>query len=68
MPPKVRAYELAELLAKLDGKAALWARTARDAEERAADFERAAQAIRAGATSAQVGRTTYVVDAGTDSE
>jgi len=60
MPPKVKYYTSArELLAKLEGRAALWARTARENQERSDDFEQAAEAIRNGATSVTVGRTTY---------
>ena len=62
MPAKVKSYgEPNELLAKLEGKAALWERTARDNKERSEDFERAAQEIREGATSVTVGRTTYTL-------
>lgn len=60
--PKTRQYtDVQEILAKLEGKAALWERVARDNKERAEDFERAAQRIREGAASVTVGRTTYVL-------
>lgn len=59
-PPKIKNYDsAAELLAKLEGRAALWERHARDATDRAAEFESAAQRIRNGATTVTVGRTTY---------
>lgn len=62
MPDKVKVYgDPHELLTKLEGKAALWERTARDNKERSEDFERAAQEIRNGATSVTVGRTTYTL-------
>jgi hypothetical protein len=51
----------AELLSKLGRKEALWHRTALDAQERREDFDRAGQAILAGADSVTVGRTTYVI-------
>jgi hypothetical protein len=61
-PPKVKNYRsVAELLRKLEGRAAMWERVARENQERAEDFERAAQEIRNGATSVVVGRTTYVL-------
>jgi hypothetical protein len=67
MPPKVKTYaDAGELLAKLDGKAALWDRTARENKERSQDFERAAQEIRDGASTVTVGRTTYVLGERTD--
>ncbi|QAX95037.1 hypothetical protein SEA_SEBASTISAURUS_49 [Streptomyces phage Sebastisaurus] len=60
--PKTKSFTtVAEILAKLEGKAALWERTARDNKERAEDFERAAQQIREGSTSVTVGRTTYTL-------
>ena len=60
LPDKVRPFsDRARLLAKLEGKAALWHRHELDAQERVAEFERAAQEIRDGATSVTVGRTTY---------
>lgn len=62
LPEKVRTYTSAgELLAKLEGKAALWERTARDASERSLAFEEAAQLIREGETSVTIGRTTYTL-------
>ncbi|AWN05228.1 hypothetical protein SEA_IBANTIK_3 [Streptomyces phage Ibantik] len=62
MPAKVRPYSnIYELLAKLEGKAAMWERVARDNKERAEDFERAAQRVREGAGAVTVGRTTYVL-------
>lgn len=69
MPPKTKPYtDAAALLAKLEGRGAMWARVARENQERADEFERAAQAVRDGATSVTVGRTTYVlVDECTDS-
>jgi hypothetical protein len=68
-PPKIKTFsDEAELLAKLEGRAAMWERVARENKERAEDFERAAQAVRGGAASVSVGRTTYVlrVDESTD--
>lgn len=63
MPQKVKSYaDAVELLGKLEGRAVLWERNARDAKERAEEFERAAQEIRDGATTVTVGRTTYRVD------
>ena len=63
VPPKVRTYDdVSSLLTKLEGKVAMWERVARDARERADDFERAAQAVRDGCQSVTVGRTTYQVD------
>ncbi|MGW2467917.1 hypothetical protein [Streptomyces bauhiniae] len=60
--PKTKAYaSVPEILAKLEGRAALWARQARDSKERSEDFERAAQAIRNGKSSVTVGRTTYIL-------
>ena len=60
MPPKVRVYDTAEeLLAKLDGRAAMWHRVARENEERAQEFDEAAKQIRAGESTVTVGRTTY---------
>jgi hypothetical protein len=62
VPPKIKNYSnVPELLAKLEGRAVLWERNARDAKERAQEFEAAAQAIRNGASSVTVGRTTYVL-------
>jgi hypothetical protein len=62
MPPKIKAYDDARaLLAKLEGRAAMWERNARDAKERAEEFERAAREIREGAASVVVGRTTYTL-------
>jgi septal ring factor EnvC (AmiA/AmiB activator) len=62
MPPKIKSYDDARaLLAKLEGRAAMWERNARDAKERAEEFERAAREIREGATSVVVGRTTYTL-------
>ncbi|MGW1858035.1 hypothetical protein [Streptomyces collinus] len=69
MPPKVKPYaSVTELLAKLEGRAAMWERVARENKERAEEFERAAQEIREGANTVIVGRTTYVlrVDGSTD--
>jgi nicotinic acid mononucleotide adenylyltransferase len=61
-PPKIRTYHsVAELLAKLERRAAMWERASRENKERAEDFERAAQEIRNGAASVTVGRTTYVL-------
>ena len=60
--PKTREFsDVQQILAKLEGKAAMWERVARDNKERAEDFERAAQAIRDGASTVTVGRTTYVL-------
>ncbi|KPI24591.1 hypothetical protein OV320_7796 [Actinobacteria bacterium OV320] len=58
----------AELLDKLGRKEALWHRAAIDAQERRAEFDKAAQDVMAGANSVTVGRTTYtvVVDEDTD--
>lgn len=62
MPPKIKSYDDARaLLAKLEGRAAMWERNARDAKERAEEFERAAREIREGAASVVVGRTTYTL-------
>lgn len=62
LPDKVKPYgDPNELLAKLEGKAAMWERVARENKERSEDFERAAQAIRDGATAVTVGRTTYTL-------
>ncbi|MER5894735.1 hypothetical protein [Streptomyces sp. NPDC001876] len=62
--PKARPFpDVQAILAKLERKAALWERTARDAKERSEDFERAAQHIRDGETSVTVGRTTYFLTA-----
>jgi hypothetical protein len=61
-PPKIRKFaSVDELLGKLEGRAALWERAAREHKERAEEFEAAAQEIRNGATSVVVGRTTYVL-------
>jgi hypothetical protein len=68
-PPKIKPYaSVPELLAKLEGKAAMWERVARDNKEHAEEFERAAQEVRNGSASVTVGRTTYVlkVDERTD--
>ncbi|WP_234323989.1 MULTISPECIES: hypothetical protein [unclassified Streptomyces] len=60
--PKTKSFtSVGAVLAKLEGKAAMWERVARENKERAGDFERAAQAIRDGATSVTVGRTTYTL-------
>lgn len=60
MPGKTREHtSVPELLAKLEGKVAMYEQMARDATEKAGDFERAAQAVREGADSVTVGRTTY---------
>lgn len=68
MPPKVKAYASAdELIDKLEGRAAMWHRTARENEDRAVEFDGAAAAIRGGARSVTVGRTTYTVDQPSDS-
>jgi len=62
MPPKVKTYDSpSALLAKLEGRAAMWERVARENKERAEEFERAAQEVRQGAASVSVGRTTYVL-------
>jgi hypothetical protein len=61
-PPKIRNYNsVAELLGKLESRAAMWERVARENKERAGEFETAAQEIRNGATRVTVGRTTYVL-------
>lgn len=61
-PPKIKTYSnVPELLGKLERRAAMWERVARDAKDRAEEFERAAQEIRDGAMSVVVGRTTYVL-------
>ncbi|WP_433858204.1 hypothetical protein [Streptomyces kronopolitis] len=58
--PKTKPFpNVQAILAKLEGRAAMWERVARDNKERAEDFERAAQRIREGATAVTVGRTTY---------
>lgn len=63
MPPKARSFtDRSELLAKLEGKAAMWARVARENQERSDDFEIAAQAVRDGAVQVTVGRTTYKLE------
>jgi hypothetical protein len=60
--PKTKEFtSTQEILAKLEGKCAMWERVARDNKERAEDFERAAQRIREGASAVTVGRTTYVL-------
>lgn len=62
MPAKVRPYtDTHKLLAKLEGKVAMWERVARDAKERAEEFEQAAQRVREGASAVTVGRTTYIL-------
>lgn len=67
MPVKVKTYAgAAELLAKLEGRAAMWERVARENKERAEEFEDAARQVREGAVIVVVGRTTYVVDEDTD--
>lgn len=68
MPIKVRTFPADELRDKLERKAALWHRTARENEERALDFERAIRELSAGATSVTVGRTTYRVDGSGDAD
>lgn len=61
-PPKIKTYgSVTELLTKLEGKAAMWERVARENKERAEEFESAAQQVRAGSSSVTVGRTTYVL-------
>ena len=68
MPPKTKSYASAgELVEKLEGRAAMWHRVARENEDRAAKFDSAVREIMAGATSVTVGRTTYKVDEGADS-
>ncbi|MEU2760408.1 hypothetical protein [Streptomyces sp. NPDC007094] len=63
--PKTKTFpDVQSILAKLEGKVALWERSGREAMERAGDFERAAQRIREGATSVTIGRTTYVLTEG----
>lgn len=60
---KTRKFgSVTELLAKLEGRAVLWENVARDAKDRAAEFERAAQEAREGAPIVIVGRTTYVLE------
>lgn len=60
--PKTKTFaSVPEILAKLEGKVALWEGVGRDAMGRAGDFESAAQRIREGATSVTIGRTTYVL-------
>jgi hypothetical protein len=62
-PPKIKTFsDVAALLGKLEGRAALWERAAREHKERAEEFEGAAQQVRNGATSVTVGRTTYVLE------
>jgi hypothetical protein len=60
--PKTKSFtSVQEILAKLEGRAAMWERVARDNKSRAEDFEDAARRIRNGATVVTVGRTTYVL-------
>ncbi|MFE9767024.1 hypothetical protein ACFYPC_21300 [Streptomyces sp. NPDC005808] len=67
--PKTKSFtSVPEILAKLEGKCAMWERVARDNKERAEDFERAAQAIRDGASAVTVGRTTYILTSETRDE
>ncbi|MGW4986283.1 hypothetical protein ACWEQ3_01350 [Streptomyces mirabilis] len=62
-PPKVKRYtSTTELLAKLEGRAAMWERVSRDNKARAEEFEDAAQRVRDGAARVTVGRTTYVLE------
>jgi hypothetical protein len=62
-PPKIRNFSsIEELLGKLEGRAAMWERVARENKERAEEFEGAAQRVRDGATTVTVGRTTYVLE------
>lgn len=62
-PPKIKAYSsTAELLGKLEKRAAMWERVARENKERAEEFESAAQRVREGASTVTVGRTTYVLE------
>lgn len=62
MPGKTREFSsVPELLAKLEGKVAMYERIARDSKEKAEIFEEAAQAIRTGSDSVIVGRTTYIL-------
>jgi C4-type Zn-finger protein len=61
-PPKIKHFSsIEELLGKLEGRATMWERVARENKERAEEFEGAAQQVRNGATSVTVGRTTYVL-------
>jgi hypothetical protein len=61
-PPKIKTFaDVADLLGKLEGRAAMWERVARENKERAEEFESAAQRVRDGATTVTVGRTTYVL-------
>ncbi|QBZ73364.1 hypothetical protein SEA_REMUSLOOPIN_50 [Streptomyces phage RemusLoopin] len=61
--PKTKEFtSVSAILSKLEGRAAMWERVARDNKERAEDFERAAQAIRDGASVVTVGRTRYVLN------
>lgn len=61
-PPKIKTYSSVEdLLGKLESRAAMWERVARENQERAGEFESAAQRVRDGASSVTVGRTTYVL-------
>jgi hypothetical protein len=61
-PPKIKTYSSVEdLLGKLESRAAMWERVARENKERAEEFEGAAQRVRGGASSVTVGRTTYVL-------
>lgn len=60
MAGKTRDFSsVPELLAKLEGKVSMYEQISRDSKEKAGDFERAAQAVREGAVSVTVGRTTY---------
>ncbi|WP_328950446.1 hypothetical protein OG778_23745 [Streptomyces sp. NBC_00184] len=61
--PKTKRFASThEMLVKLEGRAAMWERVARDNKSRAEDFEDAAQRVRNGSTSVTVGRTTYVLE------
>jgi hypothetical protein len=61
-PPKIKTFSsVTELLAKLEGRGAMWERVARENKERAEEFESAAQRVRNGESSVTVGRTTYVL-------
>lgn len=65
VPAKTKTYtSTSDLLGKLEGKAAMWERVARENKERAEDFERAAQEVRDGASIVTVGRTTYALEEG----
>jgi hypothetical protein len=64
MPPKIKRYpDAAALLAKLEGRGAMWHRAADENRARAEEFDQAAQLIRDGETSVTVGRTTYTLSA-----